>query len=87
MMSGFMKCRLTRITDNGHTRTKVIEGETYATPKIGQVFEMTAPPLDPTAGATERLVWTTPVKSVSVQEDGSILFETQNTKYKFDELP
>lgn len=90
MTSGYRKCRLTRLTDNGHTRTPVIEGECRTPPQFGKSFKVwNDKPLDPSTGANMRLVETTPVMWVETVFDqpSALKFQTESgTDYKWEEL-
>jgi hypothetical protein len=81
-----MKAKLTRLTDNGHTRTREIVGEAPLPPQVGQSFVMTAAPLDPTKDF--RLVETSRVMYMTTVFDSprKIKFTTENTDYEFEEL-
>jgi len=83
-----MKCKLTRITDNNHTRTIEMIGECVERPTIGRPFVIVNDqPLDKQMSG--RLIETSPVQTaVSVYDyDGKkkIQFSTLNTDYMFEE--
>lgn len=79
-----MKCRLTRITENGHTRTKVVEGAADREPTAGHPFVMLAPALDP--DYSFRLIETTAVEKILGRDGKQIRFKTLNTEYVFEQL-
>lgn len=83
-----MKCKLTRLTDNGHTRTKEILGECKGPPELGQPFLLIGEALDKSWGADMRLVETTPVMYTTTVFDSpkKIRFMTMNTFYEYEEL-
>lgn len=84
-----MKCKLIRITDNGHTRTKEMIGECSEPPTIGHPFVIVNDqPLDRRMDG--RMIETSPVQTaVPVYDyDGKrkVQFSTLNTDYVFEEV-
>jgi len=59
-----MKCRLTNMSKNGHTRTDIVEGECEQPPEIGIRFVMTGSPLDRSGKYDARIVATTPIRQM-----------------------
>ena len=83
-----IKCRLTRITDNGHTRTKDMVGLTAKAPTVGERFVVTNDdPLVKTGGMTSRMIYTSIVQSIEHVWSDTIKFHTENTEYLYEELP
>ena len=83
-----IKCRLTRITDNGHTRTKDMVGVTAKAPTVGEHFIITNDdPLVKTGGMTARMITTSHVQSVERTWSNTLKFKTENTEYLYEELP
>jgi len=92
-MAPKFKCRLTRLTDNNHTRTKIIEGECDWLPEAGFHFVMTSKALDKSLppDLAIRLIETSKVfytsRSFSLDnEQLKINFTTENTSYLFELL-
>jgi hypothetical protein len=82
-----IKCRLTNLSDNQHTRTDVVEGDCPREPAIHQCFVMFAEPIDKTCDF--RLVETTYIRSCDYKDytrNGSIVFETLNTRYLWEPM-
>jgi hypothetical protein len=81
-----MKCKLTRITENDHTRTKEIVGECDYKPELDWPFTVIAPPIDTTKHHRE--VTTTRVKNISRDptNEKKMIFWTENTEYEFELL-
>lgn len=83
-----IKCRLTRLTDNGHTRTQTMVGVTDQIPTVGRRFDvLNDDPLVKTAKFTNRLISTSEVQSVEPVWSNTIKFKTENTEYLYEELP
>lgn len=55
-----------------------------AIPEVGRRFNFVGAPLELPAGF--RLITTSPVKKVSVAENGLVDFETENSTYKLERL-
>lgn len=80
-----MKCRLTRITDNGHTRTRVIEGVADKRPTLQENFVLIGESLD--KEMDYRWIRTTAVQEILEQSEKQVKFKTRNTEYVFELLP
>lgn len=77
-----IKCVLTNLSQNDHTRTNEIEGECFEEPTVGKPFKMVAPPL---ANGDVRIVVTSPVVR-RLMLNGGIFFHTENTLYTWREI-
>ena len=83
-----MNVRLTRLTDNDHTRTTVVEGVATSLPMVGRGFTlMNDKPLLKIHGENMRVVSTSYVQYVIDEGGGVYTFQTENTKYKLEVLP
>jgi len=78
-----MKIKLIKISKNENAlRDDTIEGETFALPKVGQSFHLTAPPRDVPHG--DRWVTTSEVKEIVEQTDRAVTFHTLNSTYRVE---
>jgi hypothetical protein len=86
-VSGFMKCRLTRLrSTNANMRTEVAEGECFGPPEEGRSFSMwNDKPLDTSTGANARMIETSLVQKVRPSKVGGLVnFLTENSEYIFE---
>ncbi len=85
-----MRCRLTNLSKNGHTRTDVIEGDCTAPPKAGERFSLlNNEPLETDAGQNARWVSTSPVgfTETVLDKPGAVGFYTESgTHYLWEPL-
>ena len=80
-----MECKLTRVTDNNHTRTIVMVGWAEAKPKVGQRFTiLNDQPLN-IGSYTHRMISTSVVQKVE-ETGNTIRFLTENTEYIYEAL-
>jgi len=79
------KGRILKLSDNeNELRTDHMDGEFKAKPKVGKRFVIMGEPL--TAGASVRMISTSPVVSIAKINNGWEL-ETENSKYRVTTTP
>jgi hypothetical protein len=80
-----IKVKLTRIeSSHRRLRTDSVEGLTGRPPEVGQHFQMDAEGL---CGVGSRYVETSPVRELSIREDGVYVMRTDNSLYTVEILP
>ena len=81
-----MRGKLTRITDNGHTRTSEMIGEFAQPPTLDCSFQIiNDQPLVEGQGFTNRMITTSPVQNISPLSNGKgWRFWTLNTEYTLE---
>jgi len=80
-----IKCRIVQLKSNhNHIRTSMIEGFCQIKPDIGRSFSMFSRPLDPHQDL--RVFRSSPVKTIRTEEDGLMIFTTENSTYQWREI-
>ena len=78
------RVELTELSDNpDRLRDRIIRGWTDHMPTVGSIFELAGPPRDSDRGM--RLVTTSPVVRILSEYEGTIEFETENSRYQVEE--